>query len=143
MELQHCNRRINPTNFKIVPKLQTFKAKIPMSMELQSKPNDKEVVDMKGMQVPILINNATTGHKLQGSGVDNLFIHSWSYVPNWVYVMLSRVTTIQGLYLRERLSTDLKHYSMPSKLKMMIDYFEQKHFPTIWSDNDYTQMFGI
>ena len=51
---------------------------------------------MQATQVPILINNATTGHKLQGSSVDSLFVHNWSYVTIWVYVMLSRVRTRAG-----------------------------------------------
>ena len=37
---------------------------------------------MKATQLPIIVNNATTGHKLQGSGVDTLFVHNWSYVTN-------------------------------------------------------------
>jgi hypothetical protein len=32
-----------------------------------------EWVSMKSVQLPVLINNATTGHKLQGSGVEELF----------------------------------------------------------------------
>ena len=40
-------------------------------------------------------------HKLQGSGVNNLFVHNWSYVTNWVYIMLSRVKTQAGLFSRK------------------------------------------
>ncbi|MGH3056409.1 MAG: hypothetical protein ACRDL7_15650, partial [Gaiellaceae bacterium] len=47
-----------------------------------------------------LNNMATTGHKLQGMSKDNLVIYDWNYsVPNWTYVVLSRVKTIDGLYL--------------------------------------------
>ena len=37
---------------------------------------------MKATQLPIIIKNATAGHKLQDSGVDTLFVHNWSYVTN-------------------------------------------------------------
>jgi hypothetical protein len=88
------------------------------------------------------VNNATTGHKLQGCGVDNLFVHSWSYVTNWVYVMLSRVKTLDGLFLRHPLSMDLRKYAMSSELRDMIDGFRVNYSPSYWSDEQYEQMFG-
>ena len=57
------------------------------------------VVKMKATQLPLLFNNATTGHMLQGKTIEKLFIHNWSYTHNWAYVVLSRVKTIKGLYL--------------------------------------------
>ena len=59
-------------------------------------------------------------HKLQGSGVQSLFVHSWYYVTNWVYVILSRVQTKSGLFIRKQLSNDLSKYSTPKKLTNMI-----------------------
>ena len=50
-------------------------------------------------QLPINMNDATTGHKLQGMSKDNLIVASWTFVENWIYVMLSRVRTLKGLYL--------------------------------------------
>jgi PIF1-like helicase len=50
-------------------------------------------------QFPVLVNCATTGHKLQGQTKDTLFIMVWSAVRNWNYVALSRVRTRKGLYL--------------------------------------------
>ena len=75
---------------------------------------------MKAVQVPVIINNATTGHKLQGSGVDSLFVHSWSYVTNWVYIMLSHVKMCLGLFARQKLSKNLSKYAVPEALQMMI-----------------------
>jgi hypothetical protein len=98
---------------------------------------------MRAFQIPILVNNATTGHKLQGSGVDALFVHSWSYVANWVYVMLSRVKTLQGLYLRQPLNTDIRKYKMSTKLCTMIDSFRRNHTPSIWTDYEYANMFDL
>jgi hypothetical protein len=44
--------------------------------------------------------NAQKVHKLQGRSINNLFINSFSYVGNWVYVALSRVTMIKGIFLQ-------------------------------------------
>ena len=80
---------------------------------------------MTAMQLPILINNATTGHKLQGTSIESLFISQWNYSKNWPYVMLSRVKTIDGLYLRTPLSTDLDHYKIPEKLFQLVEDLKQ------------------
>ena len=74
----------------------------------------------------MLVNNATTGHKLHGSGVNNIFIHNWSYMQNWPYVMLSRVRTESALYMRSKLKRDLTCYAVPKALKKMMESFEEK-----------------
>ena len=94
---------------------------------------------MSGIQLPILINNATTGHKLQGSGVNEIFVHNWSYVKNWVYVILSRVKTKMGLYTRQKLSTDLTKYEVPITLQRMITSFKDRQ-PTYFSDDEYHEI---
>ena len=106
---------------------------------LRVKGSDRESITMRANQVPLLINNATTGHKLQGSGVDALFVHSWHYAMNWVYVILSRVKTMKGLYLRMKLSGDLKKYRVPGALTRMLQHFRDRA-PTYWSSNDYDRM---
>ena len=59
------------------------------------------------LQLPISINHATTGHKLQGKTVKSLLIGEWTLkVKNWIYVVLSRVTEIVALYLSEPIPTD-------------------------------------
>ncbi len=62
-------------------------------------------VSMCVSQFPILVNHACTGHKLQGQTKHHLFMSSWSYTKNWPNVMLSRVTSLMGLFLRKPLST--------------------------------------
>lgn len=96
---------------------------------------------MKATQLPVIVNNATTGHKLQGSSVDMLFIHNWSYVMNWVYVMLSRVRTLDGLYARKQLSNNLKNYDVPDKLKRMIKQFQTRQAATTLTEEQYQQFF--
>ena len=52
-------------------------------------------------------NNATTGHKLQGKSVDELVIGEFGpSVRNWLYVVLSRVRTIEGLFLLQKIPDD-------------------------------------
>ena len=65
-------------------------------------------------------------------GVDALFVHSWHYATNWVYVILSRVKTMKGLYLRMKLSGDLKKYRLPGALTRMLQHFRDRA-PTYWS----------
>ena len=56
-------------------------------------------------QFPVNTNIATTGHKLQGLSKDYLIVHSWNYsCANWIYVVLSRVRTLSGLFLCEKLN---------------------------------------
>ena len=70
-------------------------------------------------QFPINLNDATTGHKLQGMSKDVVIITSWpkgglsALFKNWEYVVLSRVRTLEGLYLFEPI--DLEKSFKPSK----------------------------
>ena len=53
-------------------------------------------------QLPININDATTGHKLQGISKDAVIITSWpkgGLFKNLEYTVLSRVRTLDGLFL--------------------------------------------
>ena len=107
IELQHCNKRIEPQVFHLAPKQFTFSAKMPLPSILGESSNIKTSMRMKALQLPVISNTATTGHKLQGASVDNLFIHSWRYGSNnWVYVVLSRVRTMDGLFFRHELETN-------------------------------------
>jgi hypothetical protein len=54
-------------------------------------------------------SDAVTGHKLQGMTKDNVIVASWNKQINWIYVVLSRVRTLDGLYLFKKLKlTDIK-----------------------------------
>ena len=69
-------------------------------------------------QIPVNMNDATTGHKLQGMSVDNLLVASWSFMENWIYVVLSRVRTLKGLFLLKALpKTSLEKFGVPPELK--------------------------
>jgi hypothetical protein len=142
MVLRHSNERIQPPLFTVTPEQHVVKAKILKPHALQIKGKERETLKMKVTQLPVVVNNATTGHKLQGSGVAELFVHKWSYVTNWVYVMLSRVKTHSGLYCRKPISSDLRKYAVPESLKRMILTFSDRS-PTYWTEEDYEDMFGI
>ena len=63
----------------------------------------------KMTQLPINVNDATTGHKLQGMSKDIVIITSWpkgGLFKNWEYVVLSRVRTREGLYLFQPIDMD-------------------------------------
>ena len=98
---------------------------------------------MRVTQLPLLINNATTGHKLQGTGVNSLFVDGWSYVTNWVYMMLSCVRTHAGLFCRQQLSYDLGKYTVPVALPRMLQQFRTRRAPTYWSEEEYEELFDL
>ena len=52
---------------------------------------------------PLNIANTSTLHKLQGQSLNNLLVSNWSYTPNWIYVVLSRIKTSKGLVVRKPL----------------------------------------
>ena len=58
-------------------------------------------------QIPVILADAITGHKLQGMTIPNVIVVSWgTFANNWPYVVLSRCTTFDGLYLFEPISMD-------------------------------------
>ena len=71
------------------------------------------------------MNHATTGHKMQGKSVDQLVIVEWAKkVKNWTYVVLSRVTSLDGLFLFSPLP-DEDASAPPADLSDMLDRFRR------------------
>lgn len=67
----------------------------------------QKVNNVQFTQIPLNMNDATTAHKLQGSSKDKLIATSWTKkFANYVYVVLSRVRTLSGLYLLQPLDVD-------------------------------------
>jgi len=101
------------TNTKIELKAEerTFNVGIPYN-----RPDTRVYQKNSFCQFPVILNTATTGHKLQGQTVESLLINNWYYGNNWQYVIvLSRTTTLQGLFLRQELDSS-KEYSVDPKL---------------------------
>ncbi len=95
---------------------------------------------MKGLQFPIISNSATTGHKLQGSTVENIFANDMSYKKNWAYVVLSRVKELKGVHLKHRLKLDLELYKKPDEMKRMIQDLADNIECDFFTNEDYEQL---
>ena len=95
------------------------------TIKLQNKKKTKsEYISAKALQFPVVVNNATTGYKLQGSSEDALFISEWNNrAKNWIYVMLSCVCTHDGLFLKTKIPTDPAFYAMEPELASMLANF--------------------
>jgi hypothetical protein len=61
-------------------------------------------------QLPVNSNIATTGHKLQGMSKLMMVVTEWGSFPNWIYVVLSRVTTRAGLFLLKPLTRRIESF---------------------------------
>ena len=78
------------------------------------------------LQFPVNLNDATTGHKLQGMSKDVPIVTlcpTKKVFENRVYVVLSRIRKLDGLYLLEPI--DMKHSFQP--LKELQPFFKQAH----------------
>ena len=87
--LKHNNPKIIPNTFQLEPIELHITARILKPKLLQMKEDDREMVKMKATQLPVISNQATTGHKMQGASINQLFARNWNYTTNWPYVVLS------------------------------------------------------
>ena len=74
--------------------------KLDIPINLIDNVKTRKTIDVTVNRFPVLINYATTGHKLQGQTKTSLYISEWHYGANWPYVVLSRVKTLAGLFLQ-------------------------------------------
>ena len=115
---------IQPKTYKSV------QADFPLPPEHQAYSSDKKVtVHLQATQIPLISNNATTGHKLQGATIDFLYVPSWNYNLNWCYVVLSRVRSLKGLYLGKPLDPT-KNYAVPKSLNIMLQMLRTSFAPS-------------
>ena len=78
----------------------------------------KTIKRLKITQFPVNSNIATIGHKLQSQTKQYLIVTLWNCrVKNWIYVVLSRVSTLDGLLLVKQLDDDLIKYQISDVLK--------------------------
>ena len=89
------------------------------------RPDQRIVQKICINQFPIMLNTATTGHKLQGQTVESLLVNDWFYGSNWPYVVLSRTRTRMGLFLREELDSS-KDYSVDPNLIFHLALLRQR-----------------
>ena len=76
---------------------------------------------MRMHQFPVVRNTGTTGHKLQGKTVQSILVYDWHYGGNWPYVVLSRVTTMRGVFIRTKLNNDPSKYLVTDELTRFLD----------------------
>ncbi len=88
--------------------------------------------------IPANINNATTGHKLQGISKDVIIVASWptkSMFKNWEYGVLSRVRTLAGLYLIKPIDIN-KSFKPSDELKRYIKHAKEKETTLLTTRKD-------
>ena len=101
--------------FKLNPVKSTATVEVRLDDSVNERTSIKQVIIT---QIPINMNDATTGHKLQGMSVDKLLVTSWSFMENWIYIVLSRVRTLKGHFLLKPLpKNSLEKFAVPSELK--------------------------
>jgi hypothetical protein len=115
VNVQHVNPKIRPSTCNVTMETHTFYCRLKPEVD-----NSRSIVRMHGKQFPLVSNSATTGHKLQGATLKTLYVSKWIYKKNWAYVVLSRVTQLDGLYLKEPLLPTLQKYAKPEEVKTML-----------------------
>jgi hypothetical protein len=114
VEWEDCNHFEG--KFCLRPQVAAFKVKYPIC-EFGLTTRMQASIELQ--YLPVLVNHATTGHKLQGKTVQSLVIAQWSKVKNWAYVVLSRVKTLAGLFLTKPIPEDFDFSPPNDYLEMM------------------------
>ena len=80
LTLGHEKDDKQPQLFTVEPVKHSFTAEVPIPKSLWTVKNGRgkqtESVHMAAIQILIICNDATTGHKLQGCTVKNMFVHA-------------------------------------------------------------------
>ncbi len=113
--------------FKLYSNKVTCSIKMPITLIPGMEPIWMDV-RAKLNRFSVLINHATTGHKLQGQTKANLLIAEWFYGSNWPYVVLSRVTTHAGLFLKTAIRRGYE-FTNDSRLTRMLNRFRTTKQP--------------
>ena len=114
VEWQDCDKFIG--RFRLTPEVGVFRVKFPIS---QFGLNTRILASVEFRYFSVVVNHATTGHKLQGKTVESLVIAEWSRVKNWAYVVISRVKTLDGLFLIKPIPDDIDFSPADDYLEMM------------------------
>jgi hypothetical protein len=117
--------QIDGSNKTFKVKADHVSCKIDFPIQLIPGQRIRKIVRANVNRFPVVVNHATTGHKLQGQTKESLFISDWHYGSNWPYVVLSRVTTLKGLFLLKPIRRDVD-FSQDSRLERMLARFRNK-----------------
>ena len=99
--LKHNNSKILPSTFKLEPIEFRITARILKPQLLWMKQDDRKIVKMKATQLPVISNQATTGHKLQGASINQLFVNNWNYTTNWPRSSFSTTIKRRTLFMQQ------------------------------------------
>ena len=116
VEFEHCGKPPQniPRRFRLKPKTYSCTIQFPLTSDCEDL--TMHLGNARVAQIPVNSNIATTGHKLQGMSKDTLIVNSWNYqFSNWIYVVLSRVRTLSGLFLCRPLDLH-RPFIVPEKL---------------------------
>ena len=69
-----------------------------------------------------------------------LLVNRWYYGKNWVYVVLSRVRSMAGLYLLQPLLKQLDKYEVDVKMLGMLKRFRETITLTTITTDEYNDM---
>lgn len=114
VEWQDCDKFVGI--FRLTPRVHAFRVKYPIS---EFGLNTRIQTSIELQYLPVIVNHATTGHKLQGKTVKSLVIAEWSKVKNWAYVVISRVKTLSGLFLVNPIPEEIDFSPADEYLEMM------------------------
>ena len=105
IELEWCESKFEG-RFRVKPTTATCKVNFPI-MLLGKKTHFRAPIKLTCLAVNV--NHATTGHKLQGKALEEIVIveKSTQNAKKWVYVVISRVRTLDGLFLLEPIPEDI------------------------------------
>ena len=129
MQLQWTKDSAFSGSFTVAPK--TLTCRSTMNVRIDNKEEKNDIV-VTILQFGVLNNHATTGHKLQGKSVDSLLVGEYNTtLPNWIYVVLSRVRKLKDLYLLKKLPEDIS--STPNQ--QMTDMMERLRKRILWKQD--------
>ena len=133
---EHWENGNDSNNSNKSPRLFKLKAevtKVDIKMNLFGNKKKMVFTNQYIKQFGMLVNTATTGHKLQGLSMDYIIIVSCFYgAKNWIYVVLSRVRPLRGLYLFTPLDYN-KYFKEDKKLKKHMKELEEFERQTLSS----------
>ena len=100
------NKAIKSRRFKLEPKLFG-------SCAVKISPNDlvleQQLMKCNVTQIPVTASDAIPGHKLQGLTKHQFVVYSWIQLTGWMCIILSRMRTLQEIFLLQSLKlSDIK-----------------------------------
>ena len=122
---------------KKVIEVLTRECYVSMNWRVNNKSIPQKIRGLRMTQFPVNWNIATTGHKLQGQTKKHLIVTLWNYgLKNWIYMVLSKVKTLNRLLLVNKLNDDLTKYQISDDLKRdeerLDDLDEEFHIDINW-----------